>query len=45
MKLLKNCALSEKDELALKKYIEKKKAIFLSTPFSREAVNRLVNLR
>ena len=43
--IIKNCALSEKDELALKKYIEKKKAIIISTPFSREAVNRLVKFK
>lgn len=40
--IIKKCALNENDELELKNYIEKKKAIFLSTPFSREAVNRLV---
>lgn len=40
--IISSCALNEKEELELKKYIEKKKAIFLSTPFSREAVNRLI---
>lgn len=40
--IIQRCALDEKEELDLKKYIEKKKAIFLSTPFSRKAVDRLV---
>ena len=39
--LMKDCALSEKDELKLKKYVEKKGGIFLSTPFSRAAADRL----
>ncbi len=43
--IISECALKEKEELELKKYIEKKKAIFLSTPFSREAVNRLVKFK
>ena len=43
--IIQNCALNEKDELELKKYIEKKGAIFLSTPFSREAVNRLIKFK
>ncbi len=43
--IIKNCALNEKEELELKKYIEKKGAIFLSTPFSREAVNRLIKFK
>jgi len=38
---MKECALSEKDEISLKKYIESKNMIFISTPFSREAANRL----
>ena len=40
--LINECSLNENDELELKKYIEKKGAIFLSTPFSRKAVDRLV---
>ncbi len=40
-KLMKDCALSEKDELNLKNYVEKKGGIFLSTPFSRAAADRL----
>ena len=43
--IISDCALSEKDELELKNYIEKKNVIFLSTPFSREAVNRLVKFK
>ena len=39
--LMKDCALSEEDELKLKKYVEKKGGIFLSTPFSRAAADRL----
>lgn len=43
--LIEKCSLSELDELQLKKYIEKKGAIFLSTPFSRKAVDRLVKFK
>ena len=41
--LMKECALSEDDEYELKKYVEKKGAIFISTPFSRAAADRLAN--
>ena len=40
--LMEKCALNEKDELELKLYVEKLGSIFLSTPFSRAAVDRLV---
>ena len=40
--IMKNCALSEKDEYQLMKYVQARGAIFLSTPFSRSAVDRLV---
>lgn len=43
--LIEECSLNELEELQLKKYIEKKGAIFLSTPFSRKAVDRLVKFR
>ena len=43
--LIKECSLNEVEELELKRYIEKKGAIFLSTPFSRKAVDRLVKFR
>jgi N-acetylneuraminate synthase len=39
--IMKRCALSEDQEVALKKYVEKKGMIFLSTPFSRAAAIRL----
>ena len=39
--IMKECALSEDDEIELKNYIEKKGMIFLSTPFSRAAADRL----
>lgn len=39
--IMRRCALSERDELELKEYVESKNAIFLSTPFSRAAANRL----
>lgn len=39
--IMKRCALDEDDEVALKDYVESKGAIFISTPFSREAVFRL----
>jgi len=43
--LIEDCSLNESEELKLKKYIEKKGAIFLSTPFSRKAVDRLVKFK
>ena len=43
--LIKECSLNEAEELELKRYIEKKGAIFLSTPFSRKAVDRLVKFK
>jgi len=39
--LMKECALDESDEFDLKQYVEQKGAIFISTPFSRAAANRL----
>jgi N-acetylneuraminate synthase len=39
--IMARCALSEDDELALKEYIESKGMIFISTPFSRAAADRL----
>ena len=39
--IMKKCALSEKDEIELKKYVESKGMLFLSTPFSRAAADRL----
>ena len=39
--IMERCALSEEDEKKLKDYIERKGAIFISTPFSRAAADRL----
>ena len=39
--IMERCALNEADERALKAYVEKKGMIFISTPFSRAAANRL----
>lgn len=39
--IIKRCALNEEDEIKLKNYVESKDMIFISTPFSREAANRL----
>ncbi len=39
--IMRRCALSEEDELTLKNYAESKGMIFISTPFSRAAANRL----
>ena len=40
--LIKKCSISENEELKIKKFVEKKKMIFISTPFSRKSVDRLV---
>lgn len=42
--IMASCALSENDEFELKKYVESKGMIFLSTPFSRAAVDRLEHM-
>lgn len=39
--VMARCALSEEDEIKLKEYVESQGMIFLSTPFSRAAANRL----
>lgn len=39
--IMARCALNEEDELSLKKYVEEKGMIFISTPFSRAAADRL----
>lgn len=39
--IMERCALDEKDEIKLKNYVESKGMIFLSTPFSRAAADRL----
>ena len=39
--IMERCSLNEADELALKHYVESKGMIFISTPFSRAAADRL----
>ncbi|MFZ9076463.1 MAG: N-acetylneuraminate synthase family protein, partial [Ilumatobacteraceae bacterium] len=39
--IMERCALSEAEERRVKEYVESKGMIFLSTPFSREAADRL----
>lgn len=39
--IMQRCALTEEAEIELKKYVESKGMIFISTPFSRAAANRL----
>jgi N-acetylneuraminate synthase len=41
--IMQNCALSEQDEKDLKEYVEKLGMIFISTPFSRAAADRLIS--
>ena len=39
--IMERCSLNEKEELEFKKYVESKGMIFISTPFSRAAADRL----
>jgi len=39
--IMEECSLNEEDEIELKSYVEKKGKIFISTPFSRAAAERL----
>jgi len=39
--IMDDCALTEDEEIKLKNYVESKGIIFISTPFSRAAANRL----
>lgn len=39
--IMARCALSEEDEYELKRYVEEKGMVFISTPFSRAAADRL----
>lgn len=39
--IMSRCALSEEDEYELMQYVQKKGMVFLSTPFSRAAADRL----
>ena len=42
--IMEECSLNYEDELELKNYVEKSGMIFISTPFSRAAVDRLVSM-
>lgn len=42
--IMERCALNEHDELELKNYVEANGMIFISTPFSRAAANRLYKM-
>ena len=43
--IIKNCELTDDDEARLSKYCKEKKIIFLSTPFSIPAVDRLEKIK
>jgi len=42
--VMERCALSEAEEIELKNYVESKGMIFISTPFSRAAADRLQHM-
>ena len=42
--IMARCALNEADETALKNYVESKGMLFISTPFSRAAADRLIKM-
>ena len=42
--IMESCSLNYHDELELKRYVEENNMIFISTPFSRAAVDRLVKM-
>ena len=44
-KIIKDCSLNEEDEFKLMNYIKKKNKVFISTPFSLKAVDRLVKFK
>ncbi|MEL7144763.1 MAG: N-acetylneuraminate synthase family protein [Bacteroidota bacterium] len=43
--IMDSCALNEEDERKLMEYVQQKGMIFISTPFSRAAVDRLVKFK
>ena len=43
--IMNRCKLSEEEEIKIKKYVESKDMIFLSTPFSRAAAIRLEKMK
>jgi N-acetylneuraminate synthase len=42
--IMRRCALSEDDELRLRDYVDAKGMVFISTPFSRAAADRLARM-
>ena len=42
--IIEACSLSEKEEIELQKYVKEKGMIFISTPFSRAAADRLMKM-
>tara|TARA_B100000886_G_scaffold322566_1_gene265669 strand:+ start:3064 stop:4113 length:1050 start_codon:yes stop_codon:yes gene_type:complete len=43
LEIMQKCALSEKDEYALFQYTKSKDMIFISTPFSKKALERIID--
>ncbi len=43
--IMEQCALSEEEEIELQKYVIKNGMIFMSTPFSRAAADRLMKMK
>ena len=43
--IMKNCSLNEEDEFELQNYVKSKGMIFISTPFSRAAADRLERMK
>ena len=42
--IIDNCSLNEDEEIKLQKYVNEKGMIFISTPFSRAAADRLIKM-
>ena len=43
-KIISDCSLSESEEKKMQNYTKEKGSIFISTPFSRSAVDRLIKM-
>jgi N-acetylneuraminate synthase len=43
--IIEKCSLNEEDEFKLMNFVKNKKKIFISTPFSRAAVDRLIKFK
>lgn len=43
--IIQRCSLTEKEEILVKNYVDKKGMLYLSTPFSRKAAQRLYSMR